>query len=40
MTDELHAAPDVDLLDPTGAKVSLREYRGRAVLLVFLRWLG
>jgi peroxiredoxin len=34
------AAPDVDFLDAQGRSVRLQDYRGRPVLLVFLRWLG
>jgi peroxiredoxin len=33
-------APDVTFLDGDGRGVSLRDFRGRPVLLVFLRWLG
>lgn len=33
-------APDVDFLDAAGRTVRLRDFRGRTVLLVFLRWLG
>jgi peroxiredoxin len=34
------AAPDVTFLDGEGRSVSLVDFRGRPVLLVFLRWLG
>ena len=45
MSDELvsperERAPDVTFLDAEGRSVALREFRGRPVLLVFLRWLG
>jgi peroxiredoxin len=33
-------APDFRLLSAEGASVSLSDYRGRWVVLVFLRWLG
>ena len=33
-------APDFTLADVDGRTVSLAEYRGRWVVLVFLRWLG
>ena len=33
-------APDISLQDAKGCSVSLRDYHGRPVLLVFLRWLG
>ncbi len=31
---------DIELLDQQGESVSLRDLRGRPVVLVFLRWLG
>ena len=33
-------APDFTLLSVDGESVSLADYRGRWVVLVFLRWLG
>ncbi len=33
-------APDFSLPSADGETVSLAEYRGRWVVLVFLRWLG
>lgn len=33
-------APDFTALDADGEPVSLSRYRGRWVVLVFLRWLG
>ena len=33
-------APDFQLVSADGETVSLAEYRGRWVVLVFLRWLG
>ncbi len=33
-------APDFALPDVDGRSVSLADYRGRWVVLVFLRWLG
>ena len=33
-------APDFTLQSPSGESVSLADYRGRWVVLVFLRWLG
>lgn len=38
--NDLRYAPDVELLDRAGRPVSLRQWRGRPVVLVFLRWLG
>lgn len=32
--------PDIELLDLEGNATLLRSYRGKPVLLVFLRWLG
>ena len=40
MMSEHEQAPDVTFLDAEGRAVALRRYRGRPVLLVFLRWLG
>jgi peroxiredoxin len=34
------SAPDFSALTSEGAQMSLAEYRGRWVVLVFLRWLG
>ena len=34
------AVLDIELLDQQGQSVSLRDLRGRPVVLVFLRWLG
>jgi peroxiredoxin len=34
------AAPDFTALSAEGESVSLSQYRGRWVVLVFLRWLG
>jgi len=33
-------APDISLHDTEGRVIRLSRYRGRPVLLVFLRWLG
>jgi thioredoxin-dependent peroxiredoxin len=33
-------APDFSLPSADGRTVALRDYRGRWVVLVFLRWLG
>ena len=33
-------APDFTLVSSEGEPVSLADYRGRWVVLVFLRWLG
>jgi peroxiredoxin len=33
-------APDFTLVDTAGERVTLSQFRGRPVLLVFLRWLG
>jgi peroxiredoxin len=33
-------APDIALLDAAGRPVSPRAWRGRPVVLIFLRWLG
>ena len=33
-------APDFTLRDTDGRSVALADYRGRWVVLVFLRWLG
>ena len=33
-------APDLPLLDQDGKLTSLLRWRGRPLLLVFLRWLG
>jgi peroxiredoxin Q/BCP len=33
-------APDFTLESSDGRRVSLRDFRGRWVVLVFLRWLG
>ena len=33
-------APDFTVVSAEGEPVSLSEYRGRWVVLVFLRWLG
>ncbi len=33
-------APRVELLDQQGRALSLERWRGRPVVLVFLRWLG
>ena len=33
-------APDFALVSTEGEQVSLTDYRGRWVVLVFLRWLG
>ena len=34
------AAPDFSLVSTEGEQVSLGAYRGRWVVVVFLRWLG
>ncbi len=34
------AVLDIELRNQQGESVSLRDLRGRAVVLVFLRWLG
>lgn len=33
-------APDIELLDQRGQALPLRRWRGRPLVLVFLRWLG
>jgi len=33
-------APDFTLADTAGESVSLSDFRGQPVVLVFLRWLG
>ena len=33
-------APDFTLTSTTGERIMLSSYRGRPVVLVFLRWLG
>ncbi|MFN8523898.1 MAG: redoxin domain-containing protein [Chloroflexota bacterium] len=33
-------APDISAATPEGERVRLSDYRGRWVVLVFLRWLG
>jgi len=33
-------APDFTLASTTGARTTLSSYRGRPVVLIFLRWLG
>jgi len=33
-------APDFTLADTAGERVTLSQFRGRPVVLVFLRWLG
>lgn len=33
-------APDFTLADTSGRRVTLSSFRGRPVVLVFLRWLG
>lgn len=40
MMSDRPLAPDVELLDQNGRTVSLRQWRGRPVVMVFLRWLG
>lgn len=40
MTRAQPHVPDLDLLDQHGRTVSLRAWRGRPVVLIFLRWLG
>jgi peroxiredoxin len=40
MTLDVRQAPDIHLLDAQGRRVSLRRWRGRPLVLVFLRWLG
>jgi hypothetical protein len=37
---ESSLAPDASFAAADGRMVRLRQYRGRPVLLVFLRWLG
>jgi peroxiredoxin len=32
--------PDLTLLDTAGRPVAPRDWRGRPVVLIFLRWLG
>jgi peroxiredoxin len=36
----MHKTPENDLIDLEGNLVSLESYRGKLVLLVFMRWLG
>lgn len=36
----MHKTLENDLIDLEGNVVSLEAYRGRPVLLVFMRWLG
>jgi hypothetical protein len=36
----MYDVPGSDLLDLEGHAISLAAYRGRPVLLVFMRWLG
>lgn len=38
--EEGFPAPDVTFLDGDGRPVALHDFRGRPMLLVFLRWLG
>lgn len=40
MLPEPRAALEARLIDENGREVTLRDFRGRAVVLVFLRWLG
>jgi len=40
MPDPRSPIPDLRLLDAAGRPVSPRDWRGRPVVLIFLRWLG
>jgi hypothetical protein len=40
MPDQPIIAPDLTFLDQHGRPVAVRDWRGRPVLLIFLRWLG
>jgi len=36
----MYKTPECDLVDLEGNIISLESYRGKSVLLVFMRWLG